>query len=51
MTTFRLLAATALTFAALPLFAQPTATFDPARLHLFDAATQANVLPAPGLVA
>jgi len=26
-------------------------TFDPARLHLFDAATQANVLPAPGLVA
>src|SRR5688500_5224190 len=26
-------------------------TFDPARLHLFDAATQANVLPAPGVVA
>ena len=26
-------------------------TFDPARLHLFDATTQANVLPAPGLVA
>ena len=32
MKTFRLLAATALTFAALPLSAQPTATFDPARL-------------------
>ncbi len=25
-------------------------TFDPARLHLFDAGTRANVLPAPGLV-
>jgi multiple sugar transport system ATP-binding protein len=25
-------------------------TFDPSRLHLFDAATQANVLPAPGRI-
>ncbi|MEO5676702.1 MAG: TOBE domain-containing protein, partial [Usitatibacter sp.] len=26
-------------------------TFDPARLHLFDGATQANLLPAPGRLA